>query len=261
MYAAMVPIRSYVVELSDLQGSGDFRAMREAAGAARGKLMEQLGKVLTEEQLEQFQEATGRRGQFDRGPRRGGPDPIQNPAPVNAEVNAAVGKAAPAFTLNDRNGQVHSRTDYAGKIVILQWINPDCPICRRVHATGLVKAMKQRLAEISSDVVHLTINSTHYMEPSVGAEYLKTNKIDAPLLIDRDGAVGHLYAAKTTPHMFVIDAKGVLRYQGAIDDDPHGRKGEEAMNYVVQAVQQIAAGETVSPDQTQAYGCTVKYAK
>jgi hypothetical protein len=60
--------------------------------------------------------------------------------------------------------------------------------------------------------------------------------------------------------MFVIDAKGVLRYQGAIDDDDRGSKGDQATNYVVQAVQQIVAGETVAPDMTRSYGCSVKYA-
>ncbi|MHC4102825.1 MAG: thioredoxin domain-containing protein, partial [Planctomycetota bacterium] len=88
----------------------------------------------------------------------------------------------------------------------------------------------------------------------------KTHKIDAPVLIDRDGKVGHLYGAKRTPHLFVIDAEGVLRYQGAIDDDQRGDKGEKATNYVVQAVRQIVAGETVAPDITRSYGCTVKYA-
>ncbi|MHC4129834.1 MAG: thioredoxin domain-containing protein [Planctomycetota bacterium] len=80
------------------------------------------------------------------------------------------------------------------------------------------------------------------------------------MLIDRDGKVGHLYGAKRTPHMFVVDAKGILRYQGAIDDDSSGDKGDRATNYVVQAVRQIAAGDTVTPDVTRAYGCSVKYA-
>ncbi|MHC4766083.1 MAG: thioredoxin domain-containing protein, partial [Planctomycetota bacterium] len=92
------------------------------------------------------------------------------------------------------------------------------------------------------------------------AAYFKTHKIDAPVLIDRDGKVGHLYGAKRTPHMFVVDAKGILRYQGAIDDDSSGDKGDRATNYVVQAVRQIAAGDTVTPDVTRAYGCSVKYA-
>ncbi|MHC4081740.1 MAG: redoxin domain-containing protein, partial [Planctomycetota bacterium] len=173
---------------------------------------------------------------------------------------AEIGEPAPAFTLADSTGKSHALADYRGKIVVLQWINPDCPVCRRVCSTGLATAMRKQLDEITPGVVHLAINSTHYMEPSVGEAYLKTHKIDAPVLIDRDGKVGHLYGAKRTPHLFVIDAEGVLRYQGAIDDDQRGDKGEKATNYVVQAVRQIVAGETVAPDITRSYGCTVKYA-
>ena len=152
-------------------------------------------------------------------------------------------------------------SDYAGKIVVLQWINPDCPICVRVSKSGRVAAMRSDLGNVDNDIVHLTVNSTHYMEPEKGAVYLEQHAIDAPVLIDKDGTVGKLYGAKTTPHMFVIDTEGVLRYQGAIDDDQSGKKGGDATNYVVLAVQQIAEGETVSPDTTRPYGCSVKYAK
>jgi alkyl hydroperoxide reductase subunit AhpC len=121
--------------------------------------------------------------------------------------------------------------------------------------------MQKELKALDKDLVHLAINSTHYMDEKAGAKYLKSYKLEMPALNDLDGTVGHLYGARTTPHMFVIDREGVLRYTGAIDDDSSGKKGEEATNYVVNAVQQIVAGETVSPDQTRSYGCGVKYAK
>ncbi|MHC5016881.1 MAG: peroxiredoxin family protein, partial [Planctomycetota bacterium] len=124
---------------------------------------------------------------------------------------AEIGEPAPAFTLADSTGKSHALADYRGKIVVLQWINPTCPVCRRVCSTGLVTAMRKQLDEITPGVVYLGINSTHYMEPSVGEAYFKTHKIDAPVLIDRDGKVGHLYGAKRTPHLFVIDAEGVRR--------------------------------------------------
>jgi hypothetical protein len=73
-------------------------------------------------------------------------------------------------------------------------------------------------------------------------------------LIDGDGAVGHAYGAKTTPHCFVIDASGVLAYAGAIDD-----QGDK--NYVVSTVQALKDGKPVSPATTKAYGCGVKYAR
>lgn len=180
-------------------------------------------------------------------------------AGAEAEAKAKVGEAAPNFTLADANGKSHSLSDYKGKVVILQWINPDCPICSRVSKSGLVTKMAKECKAIDKDIIHLAINSTAGMPGSTSAKYLKKHKIKALALIDSDGKIGHLYGAKTTPHMFVIDAEGILRYQGAIDDDPRGGK-ENATNYVVNAVSLIASGETVSPDYVKSYGCSVKYA-
>jgi peroxiredoxin len=264
-YAALAPIRQYMVHLAGVRQLDDRQAMRGAMMEAREGLYDDLAAVLDEEQLAQLQESMmGRRGgrqEQARGEGRGqgrGDGRGQGRAPATAA--AEIGEPAPAFTLADSTGKSHALADYRGKIVVLQWINPTCPVCRRVCSTGLVTAMRKQLDEITPGVVYLGINSTHYMEPSVGEAYFKTHKIDAPVLIDRDGKVGHLYGAKRTPHLFVIDAEGVLRYQGAIDDDQRGDKGEKATNYVVQAVRQIVAGETVAPDITRSYGCTVKYA-
>ena len=176
----------------------------------------------------------------------------------NDDVKAKVGEEAPNFTLKDAEGKEYSLADYKGKIVVLQWINPDCPVCRRVASTGLVNTMVKKLKEIDSEIVHLAINSTHYMDGAKSAAYLKKHKIEAPALIDQDGTVGHMYGALTTPHMYVIDTEGVLRYQGAFDNDPSGNN-DDATNYVINAVTQITEGETVSPDYAKPYGCKVKY--
>lgn len=183
-------------------------------------------------------------------------------APVMAQSDhphAKVGAAAPAFTIKDATGKEHSLSDYKGRIVVLQWINPDCPVCRHVTSSGLVNAMLDDLEKIDKDLVYLTVNSTHYMKPDTSVAYLAKHKVKAPTLIDQDGTLGHLYGARTTPHVFVIDDKGILRYQGAFNDDRRGSKGKDAMNYAVNAVRQIKAGETVSPDSTKSYGCSVKY--
>jgi len=175
------------------------------------------------------------------------------------QPHAKIGSQAPAFTLQDAEGKTHELSDFEGKVVVLQWINPDCPVCNRVTSTGVVAAMLDDLKKLDKELVYLTVNSTHYMEPAASLAYLSKYKIKAPTLIDRDGTVGHMYGARTTPHLFVIDDKGVLRYQGAINDDARGSKGKDAMNYVVNAVRQIKAGETVAPDSTKSYGCGVKY--
>jgi peroxiredoxin len=175
---------------------------------------------------------------------------------------AKVGEAAPAFTLKDTSGAERSLKDYEGRNVVLQWLNYDCPVCRRVMERGVVKKMVEALEELDENIVILGINSTKSLDVAKTAEYLKKNGMAEHItaLIDQDGTVGKLYDARTTPHMFVIDGKGVLRYNGAIDDDQSGSKGEEATNYVVNAVRQILAGETVTPDTTRPYGCSVKYA-
>ena len=172
---------------------------------------------------------------------------------------ATVGEPAPNFTLTDASGKSHTLADYKGKLVVLQWINPDCPVCARVNGTGLTNEMTKAVKGVEKDFVHLAIHSTHYMELDKSAAYLKKHKVKAPVLDDRNGKVGHLYGAKTTPHMYVIDKKGILRYAGAIDDDDNGKNREGATNYVINAVHQIAAGETVTPDMTKAYGCAIKY--
>jgi peroxiredoxin len=275
-FAALEPVRAYVVELGEVQRSDDRDAMRQASQEASKNLSKGLEATLEPAQVRKVQQSMmrgrpqGGRGGERGGGQRGGGQPatgqrggdrpgndsiVSSPAP-----KAKVGEAAPAFTLKDASGKTHALTDYKGRIVVLQWINPDCPVCRRVSETGRVAAMRREIKALAPDIVHLAINSTNYMEPAVGAAYLKSHDIDAPALDDRNGAVGRLYGAKTTPHMYVIDAEGILRYDGAIDDDTSGRK-TEVTNYVVQAVGQIKAGETVAPDKTRSYGCSVKYAK
>lgn len=183
-------------------------------------------------------------------------------APQDGQVvkddKAKVGNAAPAFTLNDTEGKEVSLSDFEGHIVVLQWINPQCPVCVRCMESGLVTAMAKELKELDANIVHLAINSTHSQTPEHTAEYLKEYKLEVPGLVDSEGKVGKLYGAKTTPHMFVIDAEGVLRYAGAFDNDPRGSR-DDATNYAVNAVKLILAGETVEPAETKPYGCNVKY--
>ena len=81
------------------------------------------------------------------------------------------------------------------------------------------------------------------------------------MLDDSSGTVGHAYDARTTPHLFVIDREGVIVYQGAIDDDPRGSRGEDAVNYVAQALDELLAGKPISVPETKPYGCSVKYKK
>ena len=188
-------------------------------------------------------------------------DSAQEPADIKQQddVVAKVGEKAPDFTLMDTEGEEVSLSDFEDQIVVLQWINPQCPVCKRVMEDGLVMEMHEELLELDEDLIHLTINSTHYHTPEHTAEYLKEHDMeDVPGLDDSDGVVGKLYEARTTPHLYVIDKEGILRYNGAFDDDQRGTK-DNRTNYVVNAVKQIIAGETVAPAETKPYGCSVKY--
>ncbi len=182
-------------------------------------------------------------------------------AACGAATAATVGDRAPDFTLRDLAGQSHSLEQYRGKVVVLEWMNPNCPFSAR-HAREKTMA---HLADQHPDVVWLGINSTRtghsdFMQAAQQMDYKRKNGIDYPVLVDATSEVGKMYGAKTTPHLFVIDEAGTLIYEGAIDDDPLGReKPAQRTNYVDLALQAHAQGKPVDPAATKPYGCSVKY--
>lgn len=179
----------------------------------------------------------------------------------SASADAVVGEKAPAFTLKDLDGHQHSLADSLGKVVVLEWINPNCPYSRR-HAEE--KTMIH-LHDQHPNVIWLAINSTNpnhrdHLTVAEHKAYDRKEGIDYPVLLDPTGEVGHAYGAKATPHMFVIDETGTLIYDGAIDDDPYGRKDlAQRTNYVAEALAAHAAGKPVDPSVTKPYGCSIKY--
>jgi len=171
-----------------------------------------------------------------------------------------VGDKAPSFTLKDSAGNAVSLSDYKGKVVVLEWVNPDCPFVKRHYQEGSMKNLTSAYSE--SGMVWLTINSTNYMDQAANAAFAKKEGIGWPILVDQDGTVGHTYGAATTPHMFIIDTSGKVAYEGAIDDDPRGNKEASARtNYVAKALDQVLDGKAVSTPETKPYGCSVKYKK
>lgn len=174
---------------------------------------------------------------------------------------AKIGEAAPAWTLKDTTGKEWKSTDFANKIVVMEWVNPLCPVCKGAHKDGRIPSMVNELKSMDN-VVFLGVNSTHNTTAQANDEALKGYGIEYPVLLDLDGKVGKAFGARTTPHIFITDTQGVLRYAGALDNNAKGDKeGSEVTNYVLNAVKQIKNGETVSPEYTQSYGCSVKYAK
>jgi len=180
--------------------------------------------------------------------------PVTTSPVGNASV--AIGAPAPDFTLTDENGKTHTLSQYKGKTVVLEWTNPDCPYVKR-HAEK--RTMHTLAAAFTKrDVVWLAVNSTHSNTAEKSRAYRAEKGLPYPTLQDASGSVGKLYGAKTTPHMFVIDQAGVLRYMGAIDDDPHG-DAEKPSSYVESALTAVTSGTAPASSSTKPYGCSVKY--
>ena len=189
------------------------------------------------------------------------PTPVADSAPA-----AKIGEAAPAFTLKDLAGKEHSLKDFKGKIVVLEWFCPGCPWSgrtspRSVHSTGQVKKLMDDMKKVDENVVYLLVDSSTAKMRMSPAELVKKDKevvkqldIKAPVLIDADTKVAAAYGAKTTPHCYVIDGEGVLRYMGAFSD-------RAETNYVLKAVTAIKNGSTVSPAEMRPWGCGVKIRK
>ncbi len=174
-------------------------------------------------------------------------------------AHAEIGAAAPEFVLKGADGKTRKLSDYKGKVVVLEWTNHQCPVVNRCHRAKLTSSALAKFKD--KPVVWLAINSSHFAGEKVSEikSWTAKNEVSYPILLDADGKVGKAYAAKTTPHMFVIDAKGILAYSGALDNDPYGDKEEGLRNYVEEAVTALLSGSTVARATTKPYGCSVKY--
>jgi peroxiredoxin len=188
--------------------------------------------------------------------------PAASPETPGAE-QAAAGTPAPDFSLPDLDGKPVSLASFRGKTVVLEWFNPGCPFVRYSHAEGPLKDLAKK--HTAGGVVWLAINSGAEGKQGAGAEVNKKAgqewAMEHPILIDASGQTGKAYDAKTSPHMFVIDPKGQLVYQGALDNAPLGKVPSEGLvNYVDKALAAVAAGTPVEVAETKPYGCSVKYA-
>jgi peroxiredoxin len=183
----------------------------------------------------------------------------------SALAQAVVGSAAPAFTLPDTQGATHRLSDFAGKVVVLEWINPDCPFVKKHYEPKNMQTLQARYT--GQGVVWLSICSSaagkqgHYSAAEWNAILADQGSAATALLLDPDGQAGLAYGAKTTPHLFVIDSAGVLVYDGAIDDKPSTNSADipGARSYLSEAVEAVLAGATVPLAKTTPYGCSVKY--
>ena len=184
---------------------------------------------------------------------------------VPALSQARVGEAAPAFTATDSHGQSQSLDKYKGKFVVLEWHNQGCPYTHKHYASGNMQELQQEWT--AKGVAWFTVISSApgtqgYMTADRENAYVsQVHAAPTAVLLDSDGKVGHLFGARTTPQMFVIDPNGRLIYEGAIDDRPttdvEDVKGAD--NYVKDALTAAMAGKPVAHPFTRSYGCSIKY--
>jgi hypothetical protein len=175
------------------------------------------------------------------------------------------GVPAPLFTAKDINGSTVNLHDFLGKTVILEWTNDGCPFVGKHYNSGNMQTLQRRFTAAGD--VWLTIASSApgeqgYVTPAEArADMARWNAAPSDFLLDPDGVVGRLYGAKATPTMVVVDPKGNLAYIGAIDDTPSTDLDDvkTAKNYVVAALDELAAGKPVLVSATRAYGCSIKY--
>lgn len=178
---------------------------------------------------------------------------------------ATVGQSAPDFTLKDLNGKTVRLSDYRGRHVVLEWNNPGCPFVVKHYRSGNMQTLQKEAA--AKSVVWLAINSTEpahgdYLSPAQLARWMgEQQAAPTATLMDEDGRVGQAYAARVTPHMYIVDPQGKLTYAGGIDSIPSARMEDirTATNYVRTGLAEALAGKSLSRATSQAYGCSIKY--
>jgi peroxiredoxin len=175
-------------------------------------------------------------------------------APAFAAESLAPGATAPGFTLKNQDGKDVKLSDYKGKIIVLQWLDPECPFVQRHYEARTFVNLDNKWNE--RDVVHLAVYSGGSVDSAKRFHERQTLKFN--VLADADGAVAKKYGAKTTPHMFVIGKDGKIVYTGAIDNDPDGNRKGDKVNYVDKALEEVTNGRPVSEPETKSYGCEVK---
>ena len=175
-----------------------------------------------------------------------------------------VGAPAPDFTVVDSKGNSHSLKYFAGKNVVLEWTNHDCPFVVK-HYSGNMQALQAEMT--AQDVVWLSVISSApgkqgYVS-GAKADELTASRGAKPtaVVFDESGVVGKAYDAKTTPHMYVIDKAGILQYMGGIDSIPSAKVEDiaKATPYFANAAKAVLAGQTPAPAVTKPYGCSIKY--
>jgi peroxiredoxin len=173
-------------------------------------------------------------------------------APQAGAKAAEPGGPAPALALKDVYGKEFKLADFKGKIVVLEWLNKDCPVSHGAHDKQEMQKTYKKYA--AKGVVWLGVDSTDTAKAETDRVYAAEQGLAYPILLDPEAKAANAYGARRTPHMFVIDKSANLVYAGAIDD-----KADQ--NYVAAAIDDLLAGKAVAKPKTDAYGCGIKNSK
>ena len=184
---------------------------------------------------------------------------------LSAYASVNVGQPAPDFTGVDSNGNQHTLSQYQGKTVVLEWTNHDCPYVKKHYNSGNMQKLQKQAT--TDGVVWLSIISSrpgkqgHVSGGKANDLTRSRNAAPTAVILDETSAIGRLYGAKTTPHMYIIDKTGQLVYMGGIDSIPSSDEADiaGAKNYVRAALDAMTAGKTIEDSITRPYGCSVKY--
>lgn len=187
-------------------------------------------------------------------------------APKQKMQKLTIGEAAPTFTLADADGNDVSLADFRGKITVLHFQSCKCPWDVAYQAQLNSIAEKYATAEHDGKTVHVQfvgINSNKAEDYKMIAKYNQKASIPYPVLKDPGNKVADAYAAKTTPHMYIIDQQGVLRYQGGIEKAPARLKDVSKMDqqYLEPALKALIAGTEPTHTDTTPKGCSIKRVK
>ncbi len=171
-------------------------------------------------------------------------------------------RKAPDFEWDSFDGRQVKLANYKDQIVVLEWLNLECPHSRYHYdtvQTMVNTAQKYR----DKGVIWLAVNSTFKTTPEANREFAEKHKLPYPILDDRAGELARKYGARTTPHVFIIDKEGRIAYDGAIDNAPLGKQeaGAGKLNYVDQALSELTQGRKVSLPNTVPYGTVIKYGR
>ena len=175
------------------------------------------------------------------------------------------GQPAPDFEGRTAGGETVRLSDFAGERVILEWTNADCPFVQKHYGAGNMQALQRRMTADGTvwlSVVSSAPGKQGHVTPAEARALTKDRKA-APthVILDESGEIGRLYGAMTTPHMYVVDEAGTLRYAGAIDTIRSADPADiaRADNYVADAMTALREDRAVVVPQSQPYGCSVKY--